>query len=142
MAAGICLKSLLILSVLVAHTSVAGPCCNTPTLWTFKNGTQSAVKLSCELVSSSAWAASTSVSITTASIPAGENLTHNWGSDWYSDGMGLIPGKWSCRETGVSTKKPIVFSTDWGENITIHWNGIDSVIAKSVEHNRHKAAKN
>lgn len=121
---------LALLTYMSSNAAMAAACCNTPTVWTFKNNTANEISLACTLDSSAAWTGSP-IKMTTPKIAKSATYAHTWGSQWYSDGMGMVPGKWSCQDTKSTSKKPIKFSTDWGENITVQWNEGEATIAKS-----------
>ena len=121
------LKRMGILATLVflSHAVMAATCCNTPTLWTIKNLDKTPVTLSCSLDKSAAWTGRP-ISMSTGKIAAGGTFKHTWSSAWYSDGMGMIPGSWSCRAVNANgqpdaASTALAFTTDWGENITISW---------------------
>ena len=130
-------KSILSSALLILSTpAISGACCNTPTVWTLKNASRDPVSLSCKLISSSAAISSQAVSINSTEIAAGESFIHNWGSDWYSDGMGMIPGTWSCQDArkpkdASRAPKLVKFSTDWGENVTVLWQDESLSIARA-----------
>lgn len=110
----------------------AATCCNTPTIWTFKNLDASPVVLTCALEKSAAWKGE-KIEITTEQIEAKGSYKHTWNRGWYADGMGMIPGQWSCApKTGDAKSKPtaLIFSTDWGENVTITWNKSRGSVAR------------
>jgi hypothetical protein len=107
-------------------------CCNTPTVWTFKNMDSAPVSLSCSLEKSASWKGD-KIEITTPTISAQGSHKHTWDAGWYADGMGMVPGKWSCLPKSNSSKEKVtalVFSTDWGENVTITWNKSKGSIAR------------
>ena len=115
-------------------SAFAAKCCNTPTIWTIHNTSQSQVSLSCSLDSSSA-APAKPVTFSTDLIASGAKYEHNWGPNWDNDGMGMIPGKWTCQN--IETKgRPansttVKFTTDWGENVVITWKDSEPTIAKA-----------
>lgn len=118
---------------LFAQHAFAGKCCHTPTIWTFKNTSKMPVSLACSLDSSSA-APADPVTMTTGPISAGASYEHSWGEAWNNDGMGLIPGHWSCRNI-ESKGRPadsleVKFVTDWGENVLITWKDSVPSVAK------------
>ena len=111
------------LSALSWQVFAAGRCCNNPTVWTFKNLDRSPIKLSCTLERSVAWAGKP-ISMETEIIKPGGQFKYTWDANWYSDGMGMLPGQWICRPKDpqlVKVLKPLKFSTDWGENASIVW---------------------
>lgn len=124
--------------------ALGGTCCHTPTVWTFKNQDKLPVRLQCKLEKSSAWSGKP-IMMTTGDIAAGAVYKHTWDSGWYSDGMGMIPGQWVCRvPTDKETKNEankvagvesagatVVFSTDWGENVTISWAHSKATVARA-----------
>ncbi|MCX6124099.1 MAG: hypothetical protein NTV34_05035 [Proteobacteria bacterium] len=130
-------KSILSGALLLLSTpAISGACCNTPTVWTLKNASKSPISLSCKLISSTAAISSQAVSIHSAEIAAGESFIHNWGADWYSDGMGMIPGTWSCQDArkpkdAGRAPKLVKFSTDWGENVSVIWQDESLSIARA-----------
>jgi hypothetical protein len=110
----------------------AATCCNTPTVWTFKNFDSSPVVLTCTLEKSSSWKGE-KIEMTTKPIPAKGSIKHVWDAGWYADGMGMIAGEWRCSLPASDGKlKPstLVFSTDWGENVTISWNKSRGSVAR------------
>ena len=110
----------------------AGKCCNTPTIWTFKNAAKLPVKLSCVLESSTANPIAP-VTVATDTVAPGASFEHNWGPNWDNDGMGLIPGHWTCKNTeakGGNTAS-IKFDTDWGENVVVTWKDSEPTVAKA-----------
>ena len=129
------MKFLALLSLVLSFASeaFAAKCCNSPTIWTFRNTGKSAVNLSCSLDSSSAKPESP-VAISTGTIAAGGKYEHNWGPNWDNDGMGLIPGHWTCRNVeskGVDAASTIItFITDWGENVLVTWKDTQPTVAK------------
>lgn len=124
---------ILLLATFMSHEAFAAKCCNTPTIWTFKNTAKSPVTLSCALDSSSANPPSP-VTMKTPSIAAGGSYEHSWGANWDNDGMGMIPGKWTCQN--IDPKKPasktadVKFTTDWGENVVVTWKESELTVAK------------
>ena len=56
----------------------------------------------------------------TETINPGATSVYTWDQKWYSDGMGMVPGTWTCANAG-SRKPELTFSTDWGENVKILW---------------------
>lgn len=123
--------SLLVLSV--PSSAFAAKCCNSPTIWTFRNTEKSAVNLNCSLDSSSAKPESP-LSVSIGPIAAGGTYEHNWGPNWDNDGMGLIPGHWTCRRVeskGVkAATATVTFITDWGENVVVTWKDSQPTVAK------------
>jgi hypothetical protein len=111
------------LSALSWQVFAAGRCCNNPTVWTFKNLDKYPIKLSCTLERSVAWAGKP-IAMETETIKPGSSFKYTWDSNWYSDGMGMLPGAWSCKPSDPKLAKgikPVKFSTDWGENVTVSW---------------------
>jgi hypothetical protein len=114
----------------------AGTCCNTPTIWTFKNLDSVSVTLQCNLEKSVAWSGKP-ISMVTKPMAPGVTYKHTWDRGWYSDGMGMIPGQWVCRSTGGGAPSMPVngdalnFATDWGENISILWSRGRATVAKA-----------
>ena len=107
----------------MAQSTFAGRCCNNPTVWTFKNLDKSPAKLTCTLERSVAYAGKP-ITMETEVIGPGGVFKYTWDSQWYADGMGMLPGDWSCRSSDLKTAKdikPVKFKTDWGENATIKW---------------------
>ena len=98
---------------------LAATCCHTPTVWTIKNESPSPAILNCSLKKSTAWSGQP-INMKTEKISAGGTTQHTWDSNWYSDGMGMLPGTWTCVNEGTHDQA-LTFSTDWGENITITW---------------------
>lgn len=101
----------------------ADRCCNNPTVWTFKNLDRAPAKLICNLDRSVAWAGKP-ITMETDVIKPGAVYKYTWDSNWYADGMGMLPGAWICRPSDprlAKGLKPQKFTTDWGENITITW---------------------
>lgn len=126
------IKKLLITFVLsfnIFSNADAGTCCNTPTVWTLKNLTKNPVKLSCKLESSVAWSGKP-ILFETNVIAAHTSTTQKWGKEWYNDGMGMIPGKWQCKNASKSSQEVLSFSTDWGENVIVLWKETQSSIAR------------
>ena len=115
----------------VSSLAYAATCCNTPTVWTFKNLDAVAVSLTCKLEKSAAWKGDL-ISMTTGKMPPAHTHIHKWASEWYADGMGMIPGTWSCRPSDKAddSADTLTFSTDWGENVTITWNKSKGKVAK------------
>lgn len=112
----------------------AAKCCNTPTIWTFHNTAKSPINLTCSLDSSSA-APAKPVTLATGVIASGSKYEHNWGPNWDNDGMGMIPGKWTCQNTEsknrAANSKAVTFSTDWGENVVVTWKDTEPTVAKA-----------
>lgn len=57
-------------------------------------------------------------------IKPGAVYKYTWDASWYADGMGMLPGTWSCRPADPKIAKglkPQKFTTDWGENVVISW---------------------
>lgn len=126
------LKGLLLAGSLLLIPSLsfaAGRCCHTPTVWTFKNLDTVPVALTCVLEKSAGWKGDP-VSITTGKIAPLHSYEHKWGPEWYSDGMGLIPGSWACRSDDPAGSEPLKFATDWGENVMITWHKAKGAVAK------------
>lgn len=115
----------------LSPAAFAAKCCNSPTIWTFRNMSKSAVNLSCSLDSSSA-KPEAPVSLTTGVIAAGSNYEHSWGANWDNDGMGLIPGHWTCRNAATkgAASATVTFVTDWGENVAVTWKDSQPTVAK------------
>jgi hypothetical protein len=70
-----------------------------------------------------AWAGKP-ITMETEIIKPGASFKYTWDANWYSDGMGMLPGMWSCRPSDAKLAKefkPLRFKTDWGENATINW---------------------
>lgn len=131
MSFGVAGLSLLSLS---ANSHAAAKCCNTPTVWTFKNIAKLPVRLTCSLDSSPA-APVAPVTLSTDSIAPGGSFDHNWGPNWDNDGMGLIPGQWTCRNVEtkgrLASSTTVKFSTDWGENVIVTWKDSEPTVAKA-----------
>lgn len=101
----------------------AGRCCHNPTVWTFKNSGRAPIKLTCILERSVAWAGDP-IRMETETISPRGTFKYTWDTQWYSDGMGMLPGNWICRPTDnklAKVLKPLKFTTDWGENKTLTW---------------------
>jgi len=96
----------------------AGRCCNNPTVWTFKNLDKNPVKLFCVLERSVAWAGKP-ITMETEQINSGAIYKYTWNANWYSDGMGMLPGQWSCRSS--NPKSAIKLETEWGENLSLEF---------------------
>ena len=124
-----------IAGALFTSQAMAGACCNVPTVWTLKNLDSVPVNLTCQLVKSVAWSGKPIEMETGVIAPAG-SFQYSWGTDWYSDGMGMIPGSWTCQIKFSSTAAPttsvpnLSFSTDWGENVTITWKKEQLTVAR------------
>lgn len=116
---------------LMSANAMAATCCNTPTVWTFRNLDSLPVKLTCKLDKSAAWKGDP-ISMETSKISPRGTFKHEWSREWYSDGMGMIPGTWSCRPSGKPEQESaaLVFTTDWGENVTITWNKSKGTVAR------------
>lgn len=117
--------------------AMAGTCCNTPTIWTFKNQDTVAVTLQCSLEKSAAWSGK-SITMTTKQITPGSSYQHTWDPGWYADGMGMIPGQWVCKQsikdektTAPGSPSVVAFTTDWGENIHITWTRVKATVARA-----------
>jgi hypothetical protein len=126
------LRLIILTTVLFAKQLQAATCCNNPTVWTFKNMDSSPVILTCSLEKSATWKGD-KIEMTTAKIAARGTLKHTWDSGWYADGMGMVPGTWSCVPKSMTANDKVtalVFSTDWGENVTISWNKSKGSIAR------------
>lgn len=57
-------------------------------------------------------------------IPPRGTFKYTWDTQWYSDGMGMLPGSWICRPSDnklAKVLKHMKFTTDWGENKTLTW---------------------
>jgi hypothetical protein len=70
-----------------------------------------------------AWAGKP-ITMETEIIKPGASFKYTWDANWYSDGMGMLPGAWSCKPSDPKLAKgikPVKFSTDWGENVTVSW---------------------
>lgn len=70
-----------------------------------------------------AWAGKP-ITMETDLIKPGAVYKYTWDANLYADGMGMLPGSWSCRPSDPKLAKglkPQKFTTDWGENITISW---------------------
>lgn len=109
--------------VFSSQSVFADRCCNNPTVWTFKNLERSSLKLTCTLERSVAWAGKP-ITMETDVIKPGAVYKYTWDASLYSEGMGMLPGSWSCRPSDPKLAKglkPQKFTTDWGENITISW---------------------
>lgn len=101
----------------------ASRCCNNPTVWTFKNLDKYPVQLICRLERSVAWAGDPII-VKTEIIKPGSVYRHTWDANYYAEGVGMLPGSWSCKslDTKLSkSHKTIKFVTTWGENRSIHW---------------------
>jgi hypothetical protein len=113
-------------SLVFASQAFAGTCCHVPTVWTIKNQDSAPVIVACQLEKSVAWTGKP-IAMETGTIASGGVYEHTWGSDWYSDGMGMIPGKWICKIKAPDNHGAEIASgklslaTDWGENVTIVW---------------------
>lgn len=94
----------------------ASTCCNTPTVWVLKNKGKSPLPVNCTLEKSPAWAGQPIV-MSTGVIKPGSQYKHQWDRNWYSNGMGMIPGDWECKTT--DSKATVIFTTDWGENVSL-----------------------
>lgn len=106
-----------------AHSAFADRCCNNPTVWTFKNLDRASVKLTCVLERSVAWAGKP-ITMETDVIKPGAVYKYTWDVSFYADGMGMLPGSWSCRPSDPKLAKglqPQKFTTDWGENVVVSW---------------------
>ena len=114
---------------------MAGTCCHTPTIWTFKNQDTVPVTLQCSLEKSAAWSGKSITMTTKQSAPAA-TYQHTWDAGWYADGMGMLPGQWVCKPSAkdekatLGTPSVLAFSTDWGENITISWTRAKASVAR------------
>jgi hypothetical protein len=95
-----------------------GRCCNNPTVWTFKNLDKSPIKLACVLERSVAWAGKP-ITMETETIKPGASFKYTWDANWYSDGMGMLPGQWNCRSS--NPKSAIKLETEWGENLSFEF---------------------
>ena len=124
------LYGLITLCSLSSVRSDAATCCNTPTVWTYHNRDSRSVSLECKLEKSSAWSGKP-LAISLPKLEAGKSHKHTWNSDWYADGMGMIPGQWVCKDVDNPKVAPLAFSTDWGENITVSWGGGKSTVARA-----------
>jgi hypothetical protein len=98
----------------------ASTCCNTPTVWILKNQDKSPLSINCTLEKSPAWAGKP-IAMSTGVIKPGSQFKHQWDRNWYSDGMGMIPGEWECKTS--DSKAAVRFTTDWGENISLGLKG-------------------
>jgi hypothetical protein len=97
----------------------ASTCCNTPTVWILKNQDKSPLSINCTLEKSPAWDGKPIV-MSTGVIKPGSLYKHQWDRNWYSDGMGMIPGEWQCKTS--DSKAAVRFTTDWGENVSLNIN--------------------
>lgn len=118
-----------IVTLSLSAAAHGGTCCHTPTIWTFKNLDTVPVTLTCTLEKSAAWKAEP-VTMTTGKIAPLHSFTHKWGSEWYADGMGMIPGTWSCKPEQLEKGETLTFATDWGENVTISWQKSKGSVAR------------
>ena len=94
----------------------ASTCCNTPTVWTFKNLGEAPLSITCTLEKSPAWTGKP-ILMSTGVMKRGSSYEYRWASHWYSDGMGMIPGEWICKT--ADSKAALRFTTDWGENVSL-----------------------
>jgi hypothetical protein len=130
------LSGLLIGLANVSQVVMAGTCCHTPTIWTFKNLDAVPVTLECRLEKSAAWS-SKPLTMSTKNIAPGAHYVYTWDSGWYADGMGMIPGQWACKpvskddNASAGTATQVAFTTDWGENITISWTRAKATVARA-----------
>ena len=81
-----------------------------------------------------------------SAIAPGASFSHNWGSAWYNDGMGLNAGTFTCHGTlssGPGSVKDVTFYSDWNEAVSISLSKLNGqfVLTKTPQHPREKIAR-
>ncbi len=93
-----------------------------PTQWILKNQTSQIIEVKC---SGKTGEAKINPKLLPLIVPAHQNRTHIWGSNWHNDGMGLNPARWECEARALDNSQApakISFESQWGETIELTLN--------------------
>ncbi|RDB35353.1 hypothetical protein [Spirobacillus cienkowskii] len=87
------------------------------TKWKIKNFSKAIIRISC----SNEEQTQIKIAMTSAAIYPGKYQNFDWGDKYYNDGLWLNPGKWKCNFKNLPAENADfeVFTTDWGEDITL-----------------------
>ncbi len=85
-----------------------------PTTWTIHNDTAAAVTMSCR---STLAVGNVNIVLDDVKIAARSRVVHDWGVDWYNDGLGLNQAAWSCMVDAAAVAGG--FTTGWDEALTL-----------------------